>query len=298
MLKQMDQSQLKKTQIKQNSLTQNNYYDLSTDISWQSPTFFKKFLACEAETMAELNKEYKPDFKEALLVGNYLHTYFESPEAHLKFVFDNKWDIFSKKKATKKDAADGLDRNGQVLKNSITAPFEQAERMIQALATDEGFIDNYQGDKEVIVTGQIDGVNWKGKVDCLNLDKGYFIDLKTTQQLDKKYWNVEEHGWDSFVAHWNYQLQMYVYQQLILQTYGVLCTPYIIAVTKEKIPAKAIISIPEERMLEAEDQIYEMQDHIEDVKAGRVEPTRCGKCDYCKSTAKLGKIVSMDDLID
>ncbi|WP_191988830.1 recombinase RecT [Companilactobacillus kedongensis] len=71
-----------------------------------------------------------------------------------------------------------------------------------------------------------------------------------------------------------------------------------ISVSKEKVPDKMVIFIPDYRMEEAETQIDMYQDHIEDVKAGRVEPTRCGKCDYCKSTAKLGKIVSMDDLID
>ncbi|KRK92251.1 hypothetical protein FC88_GL000891 [Companilactobacillus futsaii JCM 17355] len=59
-----------------------------------------------------------------------------------------------------------------------------------------------------------------------------------------------------------------------------------------------VISIPDYRLEEAAMQIDKFQNHIEDVKAGRAEPVRCGKCDYCKSTAKLGKIVSMDDLIE
>ncbi|WP_404351232.1 PD-(D/E)XK nuclease-like domain-containing protein [Companilactobacillus paralimentarius] len=120
----------------------------------------------------------------------------------------------------------------------------------------------------------MDGVPWKGKIDCLNLDRGYFIDLKTTQDIHKRYWNAKDREWESFIAHWNYQLQMYVYQQLIYQTFGVMCEPYIVAVSKEKIPGKAIVSISEYRMIEAENQLYELQDHIEKVKKGLVEPKR------------------------
>lgn len=278
-------------------MTESNYYDTETDKVYQSPTFFKKFIACEAETMAEINGTWKPDFHEALLMGNYLHSYFESPEAHQKFIDENKWEIFGKKRATKADKAAGLDVNGQVLTNKMLSAYTQADEMIQTLDTDENFKDLYQGTKETIVTGQIGDVPWKGKIDCLNLDKGYFIDLKTTQDIHKRYWNSKDREWESFIAHWNYQLQMYVYQQLIYQTFGVMCEPYIVAVSKEKVPGKAIVSISEYRMVEAENQLYELQDHFEAVKKGLVEPKRCGFCDYCKSTAKLSNIVDMDDLV-
>lgn len=260
-------------------LTRENYYDRSTDWDYQSPTFFKKFLKCEAETMAELNGEYLDMNHEALLVGNYLHSYFESEDSHKEFVEENKSDI--------------LTRTGKP-----RAPFEKGDEMIHTLENDSLFKGLYQGDKEVIVTGYINGVHWKGRIDCLNLDRNYFLDLKTTRDIHKKFWNSQDREWQSFVAEYNYQLQMYAYQELIRQTFDVEATPYIIAVSKEKVPDKMVISIPDYRMEEAETQIDRYQDHIEDVKAGRVEPTRCGKCDYCKSTAKLGKIVSMDDLID
>lgn len=127
----------------------------------------------------------------------------------------------------------------------------------------------YQGDKEVIVTGELFGVKWKGKIDCLNLERGYFIDLKTTAKLDKKYWNKQEHKWESFVAAYNYQLQMWVYQQLIKQTFGVVCQPYIVLCRKRKFLIKAIVSIPEYRIEEAEREIEMLQNHIELFKTGK-----------------------------
>lgn len=279
----MKQNQTPKTTVKnkQASLNSDNYYDNSTDLIYQSPTYFKKFLNCEAETMAEIKGEYKPDFKDALLVGNYLHSYFESKEAHQKFIDDNREEMYSKRKPY-----------------GLLGKYRIADSMIETLSNDEMFRKLYQGGKEVIVTGQIDNVDWKGKIDCLNLDRKYFIDLKTTRDIHKKYWNVEDHEWNSFVASWNYQLQMYVYQELIHQTFGVWCEPYIVAVSKQDVPDKAIISIPNERLTEAELLIEQEQPHIEDVRNGRVEPKRCERCEYCRLTKKLGEIVSMDDLIE
>ena len=261
------------------ALNRQNYYDSKTDLAYQSPTYFKKFLACEAETMAEIKGTYKPDYKKALLVGNYLHSYFESKESHEKFLKDNHDEI------TKK--------NGNLL-----ADYVKADAMIQALAGDDNFNQLYQGDKEVIVTGKIYGVDWKGKIDCLNLDRGYFIDLKTTQDIHKKYWSVEEHEWQPFIYSWNYQLQMYVYQELIHQQFGVWCEPYIVAVTKQDVPDKAMISIPDEKLSEAKLLIEQEQSHIEDVRHEIVEPKRCGTCEYCRSTKQLNEIISADDLID
>ena len=279
----LQQSQTLKTTAKnkQAFLNSNNYYDSSTDLIYQSPTYFKKFLACEAETMAEIKGEYKPDFKDALLVGNYLHSYFESKEAHQKFIDDNQEEMYSKRKPY-----------------GLLSKYKIADSMIETLANDEMFQKLYQGDKEVIVTGQIDNVDWKGKIDCLNLDRKYFIDLKTTRDIYKTYWDQETHKRESFIASWNYQLQMYVYQELIHQTFGVWCEPYIVAVSKQDIPDKQVFSIPDYRMEDAKTQIRLYQDHIEDVKAGRVEPTRCERCEYCRSTKKLSEIISMDDLIE
>lgn len=239
-------------------------------------------MKCEAAALAELKGEYKPEFDPSpLLIGNYVHSYFESPEAHAKFLKDN-LDMLAKTGKTK----------GQLLKK-----YSIADTVIDYLDSDSAFKQLYQGDKEVIVTGNLFGVDWKGKIDCLNLDRGYFIDLKTTANLHQKFWNVLERKWESFIAAYNYQLQMWVYQQLIIQTFGVTCQPYIVAVSKETIPDKAIVSIPDYRMEEAKRTVEMRQNHIELVKTGQIKPNYCGNCDYCKPIKKLGNIISMDELI-
>ncbi|WP_187337344.1 PD-(D/E)XK nuclease-like domain-containing protein, partial [Lactiplantibacillus plantarum] len=56
------------------------------NITSSTPVDRDPFLACEAEALAELTGKWQPvrDAK-ALVVGNWLHSYFESKQAHEKF---------------------------------------------------------------------------------------------------------------------------------------------------------------------------------------------------------------------
>lgn len=276
---------LKQTQqiSSRTQLTSDNYYDRDTDLQYQSATLFKSYLKCEAETQAELSGEWKPERdNKALLVGNYLHSYFESQEAHEAFIENHQGELLSSRGKTK---------------GKLKSDYQAADAMIDTLANDKGFCQLYQGEKEAIVTGEIFNVEWKGKIDCLDLDHKRFFDLKTSQDIHKSFWNSEAREKESFVAAYNYQLQMYVYRELIYQTFGIWCEPYIIAVSKQQYPDKAIISIPDYRLQEAEELIAERQERVESVRRGEIEPHRCELCDYCRATKKLNEIVSMDELI-
>jgi len=157
-------------------LTPDNYYDVETDWQYLSPTVFKRYLACEAEAFAEMNDDWNPDKDlTPLLVGNYLHSYFESEESHKKFIGDHIDELLAKSGKNK----------GSLKKNYLVA-----DQMIETLSNDPKFQELYVGDKEAIVTGTIDGIPWKGKVDCLNLERGYFVDLKTTQDNVKTLYKV------------------------------------------------------------------------------------------------------------
>lgn len=247
-----------------------------------SPTWFKKFLACEAEALAELTGKWQPvRDPTALLVGNWLHSYFESKAAHEQF---------------KAEHPEALSSRGPT-KGHLKASFKVAEEMIKALKSDESFNQLYQGDKEVIVTGKIGGYPWKGKIDCLNLERGYFADLKTTIDIYKGYWNPDTREREPFVYAYNYQLQMAVYQELIKQRFGVECKPYIVAVSKQTPPDKQVIDLPEYRLKNARSEVLGGQEHIQQVIAGEVEPERCEHCEYCRATKRLDSVVSADDLL-
>lgn len=219
----------------------------------------------------------------ALLVGNYLHSYFESSEAHQAFVETNH---------------DALTlRNGKTLR----AEYRQADKMIATLDQDERFQQLYQGDKEVIVTGKIDGQLWKGKIDCLNLAGGYFVDLKTNRDLDQQVWSPEDRRRYGFIKNYGYYYQMAMYQELIQQTFGVTCLPFIVAVSKQDVPAKRAFDFSDiDDQYELQDALAEIkayQPRIEEIMNGEIKPKRCGTCEYCRETSQL-ELVNASSLND
>ena len=264
-------------------LSDANYYSQEANEHYMSVTVFKRFLACEAEALAELKGIWVPERDPtALLAGNYLHSYFESPEAHQSFI-DAHPEMFSTRGSTK----------GQ-----LKTPYKVAESMIQALKDDPSFQAVYQGNKEEILTGEIDGVKWMGRLDCFDPARAFFLDLKTTQDLHKKYWITDENRWGSFVEEYNYPLQMAVYQELIRQNYGTRPAPILVAVSKQDPPDKAFVAIPQDNLDDAMDQLLAAQPRVERIVAGEVKQHRCEQCDYCRSTKHLGQIISMNDLIE
>lgn len=266
-------------------LSDANYYSREANKHYMSVTVFKRFLACEAEALAELKGIWVPERDPtALLAGNYLHSYFESPAAHQSFI-DAHPEMFSTRGSTK----------GQ-----LKAPYKVAESMIHALKDDPSFQAAYQGNKEEILTGEINGVKFMGKLDCFDPGRAFFLDLKTTQDLHKRYWiQDDDRGhWGSFVEAYNYPLQMAVYQELIRQNYGTRPAPILVAVSKQDPPDKAFVAIPQDNLDEAMEQLLAAQPRVEQIIAGEVKPRRCEQCDYCRSTKHLGQIISMNELIE
>ncbi|WP_319592877.1 PD-(D/E)XK nuclease-like domain-containing protein [Schleiferilactobacillus harbinensis] len=292
-------------------LSDANYYSREANQHYMSATLFKQFLACEAEALAELRGVWTLERSPtALLVGNYLHSYFESPEAHQEFIKANAWSIYKPRAATKKDEKDGVEireiegkdntKKKIVLTNEMYADYPKADKMIKVLDDDQTFRKVYQGNKEEILTGEIGGMPWMGKVDCFDPTKSFFLDLKTTEDLHKRHWiQAGDRGhWGSFVEAYSYPLQMAVYQELIRQNYGTRPAPILVAVTKQDPPDKAFVAIPQDDLDEAMQQLLDAQPRIEQVIAGETNPYRCEQCDYCRATKHLGQIISMNELIE
>ena len=83
---------------------------------------------------------------------------------------------------------------------------------------------------------------------------------------------------------------------MVYQNTGKKLPFFICAVTKEKIPNIAIISIPQERLNECLELVKANAPQYNDIKLGKVEPTKCCKCDYCKSIKKIENIIDYRDL--
>ena len=258
-------------------LTDDNYFSKESNEYYMSVSQFKQGVECEAKMVAELKGEYKRPYSTALTVGSYIHAAFESQKVFDDFVIENK-DIIFKKNGGK------------------YSEFHQAERMIETLENDPFCMYALTGEKEVIYTGELFGVEWKIKIDNINHEKGFFSDIKSTQELRKRYWSDRFKRYVSFVEAYGYDIQMAVYQEIIRQNTGRIYNPFIVAVTKESTPDKAIIHFDEEQLRDALEYVSK---HIESVQCAKETGLgiKCGKCEYCRSTKKLTTTISVDDLL-
>lgn len=269
-------------------LTEENYYE---DKTWLSNSRMKQYLTCEARALAidEGRWEDKRD-KKALIFGNYVHSRFENLEAHEKFKEENKSALFSSRKPY-----------------GLLKDFELAEEVINALDSDEGFKRLYDGfsdddvRKEMIVTGFVEGVPVKGKVDSINLSRGYFVDLKTMKSIYAEEWNSELKmrvpAAVNNILNFGYHGQLALYRELLKQMLDKDFRPLIVAVSKEAVPDKEILKIDEEWLEEGLASIKENIVHVWQVIQGQIKPRGCGRCDYCRSLKKLDAVVSLNDLI-
>ncbi|MFD1066655.1 PD-(D/E)XK nuclease-like domain-containing protein [Oceanobacillus locisalsi] len=260
------------------ALTSVNYYSRDSDMQYMSVSQFKKFVECEAESMAYLNGEVDRQQNKAMQVGSYIHAAFESDDAFNQFIEENSSSI--------------LKKNG-----GKYADFEKADQIIETLKEDNFAMFAMTGEKERIFTANLFGVDWKIKVDNVNPELGFFSDLKTTRDIHQRFWSNKYGGWVSFVEQWDYVLQMAMYRKVIEESTGLTLTPYIVAVTKEDIPNKAVIHFDESRFQFEYEYVELMLERIVQVKNGDVEPVGCGKCDYCKSKKKLNNTIEVGELI-
>lgn len=248
-------------------ITNENYFSAENNKKYMSVSQFKSFMKCEAAALAELNGEYEREITTSLLVGSYVDAHFEKT-----------LDIFKAK-------------NPQIFtKNgTLKSEYKHAEYIINRIERDEMFMKYMSGKKQVIKTGEIEGVPFKIKIDSYHPGKA-IVDLKVMKNFAPVY--REEEGRLNFIEAWGYDIQGAAYQLIEGNN-----LPFFIAgVTKEKEPDMAIISIPQANLDTA---MYVLKSNIkrfQDLKNGIYEPIRCEKCDYCKRTKVLTKIISMEEL--
>lgn len=261
-----------------------------------SKSLFGNFMECEGATIAFLNNQYSPPVTPALDIGNYIHTFFESHEAHKDFVENHKWEIYKSKKATKADKAAGIAKDGKTLTDEMYADYVKADNSIDALQKQKKFSEQYVGETEYPVIGWLSGMWWKGKLDLLNIDKGYFIDLKTTADLHKRIYSEKYGGWTNWVFAYGYVLQMAVYKRLLEQKFNKTFKPIIWAVTKEDNPDVVEIDFQQDYFDFEYYWIDQKLPRIRKLMNGEIRPTYCGKCDFCKSHKQILSAIDASDL--
>ena len=245
-------------------LNNTNYFSPEAMREYWSVSQFKSFLKCEACGLAEVKREYQREVTDSLLIGSYVDAYFSGEIT--PFMAMNGGKMFKK--------------NGELL-----AKFQHANDIIDRVKLDPLMMNFLSGEKQVIRTAKLFGVDWKIKMDVFNGKR--IVDLKCVKDFDDIY--DPGYGWRSWVEYWGYDIQGAVYQKVEQISSG---RPeplpfYIVAVTKEKVPDIKILQIPQ-HILDAALKIVEANiDRLDLVKQGLIEPRRCEICDYCKQTKIL-----------
>ena len=260
-------------------LTKDNYYSVEADRHYMSVSQYKKFIQCEAAAMAKLTEEYTEPKSEALLFGSYVHSWLDDSLEEFK---ESNPDIFSTRGASK----------GQ-----LKANYQLGDEMIRVLKSDPFVMMALEGEKEVIMTGELFGAPWKIRMDVYNPQYGRFADLKTVKGIYEKYWH-QEYGYCSFVEAYGYITQMAVYTEIESQNReGDWLENFIVAVSKQDPPDKAVITVDHVSLNLELEEISAKMERIKAVKYGGEQPESCGKCEYCRKKKMVTTVLDYRELI-
>ena len=102
----------------------------------------------------------------------------------------------------------------------------------------------------------------------------------------------EGQGRLNFIEAWGYDIQGAIYQAVE----GHSLPFFIAAATKEREPDMAVVSIPQPYLDTAMEIVKSNVRRFAELKKGIGEPIRCEKCDYCKRTKVLDRVITMEDL--
>ena len=237
-------------------LTRENY---RTNHDYLSFSTFSKYLECEAAAKAH----YREPSTTAMLVGSYVDAYFSGELDQFR---EEHPEIYNTK-------------TGELKKD-----FQQAETIIQRIESDEVFMKALSGEKQVIMTGEIEGVPFKIKMDSYIPGKS-IIDLKVMKDF-KKDWSDSFRSYTSFVEAYNYDIELAIFQEIVRQNTGKQLPCYLACITKEDPADIAILSFPQEKLDDAMRIVRNNLPRIKDIMEGKVAPHRCNTCAYCRMTKK------------
>ena len=243
-------------------LTKENY---RKDHSFLSFTRISKYLECEAAALANY---YEPSSK-AQLVGGYVDAYFSGKLNEFK---EEHPEIFK-------------------VSGELKADFIKADDIINRIESDEDFMHFLSGEKQKIMTGEIDGVPFKIKMDSYK-ENEFIVDLKVVKDF-KKVWSDNFNSYVNFIEAYNYDIELAIFQEIVYQNTGKRLPCYIVAITKEDPSDVGAFVFPQEKLDNSLNIVKNNLPRIMKIINGEVLPHRCEKCAYCRQTKKM-KVLNWD----
>ena len=250
-------------------LTEENYFSLEASMEYFGHTQFLDFMKCEARALAIIKGEYEQPMTDALLSGQYVDAHFTG---NVNSFISHHPGMFKK---------DG----------TIKSQFAKVDRAIERVERDDMMMKYVSGAPQEIMTGKIFGYDWKIKIDAWHEGKA-IVDLKCMKDFEPMF--VEGKGRVSFVEGWGYDYQAAIYQAVVEDVTGEKL-PFIIAgVTKQDPPDIGLFRIPQYMIDSCLKVIEQTIDRYAEIKAGNVEPRRCEKCEYCRETKVLDRVLELE----
>ena len=252
-------------------LTQAKYYSKKANLEYFSVSQFKDFMKCPAMAMAKLKGEYEQEESRALILGSYVDEMLTGTrESQMKFLEENHSDLFKK--------------NGDYYADVI-----QAAETIERIKKQPLMMKYLAGKHQVIMTGEIEGVPFKIKMDSFKKGE-YIADLKYMASLRSP--NL----FQPMVKYWGYDIQAAVYQEIVRQNTGDKLPFMFVVATKEQPAHLAVGEISQWNMDEALDVVRKHIVRFQKIKNNEIPAERCEdySCDYCTRTKVITEPIDTD----
>lgn len=267
-------------------LTSENYYSDAANRKYLSVSQIHDFIGsiavpgCEARALAKLNGEYREEPSDALLLGSLVDVMLTGTEEEYAAFVEQHPEMFSSRGKTA----------GQFL-----AKYALAETMVERARKDDFFMRTLSGDHQVIMTGKVFGEDFKCKIDSLLPNA--IVDLKTTADIGKRFYDPIGKRSTNFIEAFDYVLQGAIYQEIVAQNTGKRLPFFISAIDKHAdAPGIVVAQIDQQSMDARLEEVEPYISRIVALKNGEEAPERCGHCTYCRMTAKLTAPVSWLDI--
>lgn len=252
-------------------LTEATYYGAEANTQYMSVSQFKDFLKCPAMAMAKIRGEYVPEKSRALLLGSLVDEMLTGDEkSQAAFMIENHDELFKKNGDPYADVAQAMETVERVRKQPL---------MMHYLS----------GKHQVIMTGEIEGVPFKIKMDSFDPEE-YITDLKYMASLRSP--NL----FTPMIEYWGYDLQAACYQEIVYQNTGKRLPFFFDVATKEKPAHLAVGQISQWNIDKAMDTVRGNIVHFQKIKTGEIPADRCEDygCDWCTSTKIITEAIDTD----
>jgi hypothetical protein len=274
-------------------INNDNYYSEQANIDYMSVSQFKDFAGtlmhtgCEETAYEKMMNLIPQPVTKALLVGSYIDAFYEGTLDAFKS--ENRDNICTK------TSIKAFEKSQDPNDLQLLADFKQAESIIEKTTGDALFSEYMSGQKQVIMTANLFGVDWKIKMDSYHPDDK-IVDLKVMRSMDP-IWSDKCHMKSDFIRYWGYDIQGAVYQKVVELRTGKKLPFFIACATKEEATNIEVIQIDQQYLDDALAFVQQNIQHVLDLKNGVVKPVACGNCYWCRKNKKLTAPISMQTIV-